>query len=393
MGWRERYRQARFRTALFLIERIDESGGRRTADHEYPGSELGYSEDLGRKLRGFSLSGYIIGDDYYVERDSLRNALQEPGPGKLIHPYHGELLVICKTFRIQETTAEGRIARFDMTFVEAGALTLPFEDIDTQSELVTKRTSALAAVKGAFGRVYSVVGKIYAVTQNIEDTITDVTSTANTARQTLAPSAVYQKFSASVLATANALVFDTALLGDAIVNMFEFGTAEDADEDPLTPENSLDRYEEMRPLLNPEPESVVGDEDPSEVVTFYSGAAAVVSGVGITAVLEYESATQAEGIRDELLVQIDRLIGDEDHGDDEFAASLRDLRAALIEDVDARASALARVEERVFPVSLPSLTIAHWVHGNVDNEQRIIERNSILHPAFCPANEPIEVLL
>ena len=112
-----------FRGAKFFFERSEASVGRRNVVHQYPYKDSPYIEDLGRDTDDFTVDGYVVQNeennlDYFTERDALINALKEPGPGILIHPFLGEKLVnLVGKARISESFREGGLARFSMTFV------------------------------------------------------------------------------------------------------------------------------------------------------------------------------------------------------------------------------------------------------------------------------------
>ncbi|WP_333527351.1 DNA circularization N-terminal domain-containing protein, partial [Clostridioides difficile] len=60
------------------------------------------------------------------QRDALKEALNKPGPGTLIHPTFGELSVcVDGEIRVSTRKEEGRVVRFDLRFVEAGELAYP----------------------------------------------------------------------------------------------------------------------------------------------------------------------------------------------------------------------------------------------------------------------------
>lgn len=93
MSWREKLRPGSFRGVPFGVRSAPRTLGRRTAMHEFIQVDTPYIEDLGLLPRVFSLSAFVIGADYMEKRDALIKALEEPGPGTLVHPYYGELIV------------------------------------------------------------------------------------------------------------------------------------------------------------------------------------------------------------------------------------------------------------------------------------------------------------
>jgi len=137
-SWRARLRPASWRGVPFFVGEASGEVGRRYEMHEYPQRDQPWAEDLGRSQRKWSVTGYVLGDDYMGTRDRLLAACEQSGVGKLVHPYLGELHVVCDRFRYTERDEEGRICRFELSFAEPGTKGAP-----------TARRAAGAALQGA----------------------------------------------------------------------------------------------------------------------------------------------------------------------------------------------------------------------------------------------------
>lgn len=124
-GWRTRLKPASFRGVPFHVEQDETEGGRRAATHEFPGRDLPYTEDMGRKAAAVTVEGYVIGTDYMTARDALMTACNAEGPGALITPWMPERKVVCTAMRKRESAKEGGFCRFSLTFVEAGEESAP----------------------------------------------------------------------------------------------------------------------------------------------------------------------------------------------------------------------------------------------------------------------------
>ena len=83
--WLEKFRQGSFKGIEFKTDSHNFVGGRRIQEHEFPQKEQNRTEDLGRKLRRFTLELLVIGDRYFANRDALVEALESEGPGEPIH--------------------------------------------------------------------------------------------------------------------------------------------------------------------------------------------------------------------------------------------------------------------------------------------------------------------
>ena len=142
---------ASFRGAPFHVEEAEGmAAGRRWARHEYPGRDGPYLEDMGRRTKTFTIEAFIVGDDYADGRKRLIAACDMPGHGELIHPYRGSLTVACEGCTLVERTREGRMARFALSFTEAGANQYPTSTSGTDDVTEAAATSAVAAAISEF---------------------------------------------------------------------------------------------------------------------------------------------------------------------------------------------------------------------------------------------------
>ncbi len=161
MSWRDQLRKASFRGVEFLVDSAEGQIGRRTVLHEYPLREKPYVEDLGRRARQFTIEAYVLataatGGDYMPQRDRLVAAIEQAGPGQLVHPYLGEMRISITDAKLRESTAEGGMARFTLTCIEAGEVVFPQAVAGTQSLVSQKADAAAAQSNKEFAKKFSV---------------------------------------------------------------------------------------------------------------------------------------------------------------------------------------------------------------------------------------------
>ena len=60
-------------------------GGRRIALHEYPYRDDPWPVDTGRATRRITVTGFLLRDDVFDQRTALIAALEQKGPGTLVH--------------------------------------------------------------------------------------------------------------------------------------------------------------------------------------------------------------------------------------------------------------------------------------------------------------------
>lgn len=154
MSWRDRLQPASFRGVPFVVSEHEHGTGRRLALHVYPGRDRPWPEDMGRRAREFEIEALLVGRDYIAATEALLAACEAPGPGLLVHPYRGRHLVSCGEVRQRESTREGRMARFTLSFVEAGSDAQPAAEADPAADAAAAAGSAREAVGSAFVEDY-----------------------------------------------------------------------------------------------------------------------------------------------------------------------------------------------------------------------------------------------
>jgi prophage DNA circulation protein len=130
--------------------------GRRLARHEYPQRDIPWFEDMGRKAREYKIEAFIVGASYMGGRDALIKALETAGSGQLVHPWHGTLHVTVSDASLTESTESGGMARFSITFVEAGVARFPQSTVDTKATVADRLAKAEESFLEDFSRQFSI---------------------------------------------------------------------------------------------------------------------------------------------------------------------------------------------------------------------------------------------
>ena len=153
---------ASFRQTPFLVEPqsgIGMEGGRRVIIHEYPQRDIPYAQDLGRAAREVEFMAFVVGADYIAQSKALLGALEAFGPGKLVHPWLGELTVNIQSYHIRYTHELGR-AELQISAVESGELKFPESAASTSSATRTAASNLLTESVNWFGKTASFLGFI-----------------------------------------------------------------------------------------------------------------------------------------------------------------------------------------------------------------------------------------
>ena len=391
MSWRDRLRNGSFRGVGFHVRFCSQLGGRRTVVHEYPFRDVPFVEDFGRAPRQWRIDGYLLGEDYDLERERLITALEEEGAGELVHPYRGAMRVAVTWFEVLESREEGRIAGFSAVFLETQASTVP---VATPSPEGTARRASEKLIEGSEEgaiRVLRVDGPGYVL-----DSITAAIETA-------------QHYLTSLQLTG--LPGPVRNFLDAVGGLVDFAIGVAYDPTRLVPELTRTvrllvegwdgRLEAIRAL-----DGLHGLSVPvAEGIGFWQGVAAtnaatvlrhlravaVAEQVRLAAEEEYSTLDDALLVRGLLEERIEALLLIA--GDDELAA-LEALAAALAGAVPPPGKDLPRLTTIRPRTATPSLVLAYELYDSRAREAELVARNRVRlrRPAFAPAGEPLEVL-
>jgi prophage DNA circulation protein len=125
--YKPQYVPASFKGIPFEAEETTSEHGRRGAEGEFPFSENTAYEDMGRKIRRYTITGRLVTNEHIAHADALIAACEAPGPGLLLHPTRGALMVACTRLSVKDDpTNEQGVTYVDLEFVEASSVATGF---------------------------------------------------------------------------------------------------------------------------------------------------------------------------------------------------------------------------------------------------------------------------
>lgn len=114
------YLPASFRGVPFTAETVSSDHGRRVAEGEFPFGETTQLADLGIKIRRYQLNGRMQENSHVLDAAAMIAACQTPGPGLLIHPTRGAIMVICSRCGVSDDIETGQgVTNLDLEFIES----------------------------------------------------------------------------------------------------------------------------------------------------------------------------------------------------------------------------------------------------------------------------------
>ncbi|SIS87815.1 DNA circularization protein [Neptunomonas antarctica] len=395
-SWRARLQPGSFRGVSFSIDQASGQGGRRVALHQYPQQEQHWAEDLGKTAESERLQMFVVGPDYDLERDQLIEALTQPGPGTLVHPYLGTLRVQIQQYSWTITTRRGGFCQIDIEYLRAGQRQYPIAMAANAHALNSAAEAASVAVQDEFAAEFSVEGLQQSVLDAATDQLASVTDTLGSINGRI--SSLMQPLDTLVtqINEFTDQLKDLVLqplklinkLGAIVVSII--GGVNDI----AGAFNSYHSLLSAFGIFESVPQTT-----PSRKQQAANQAALSNALLGLVVIetarliankpTPFTTYDQAIASRDSILEQLDSLI---DAGSDAEYYALADLQSALMRRVDDVAPGLQRIEQIRLQRPLPALVLAHQLYGDADRAEELIQRNNISHPGFMPAGVDIEVL-
>lgn len=150
--YKPRYLQASFKGVTFDAEETTSEHGRRGAEGEFPFGENTAYQDMGRKIRRYTITGRIATNNHIDITDALISVCEAPGPGLLVHPTRGAINAACTRLSVKDDPlTEQGYTRVDLEFVEASL----FATGGLGAGLMSLAAGALfTALSGSFSRTY-----------------------------------------------------------------------------------------------------------------------------------------------------------------------------------------------------------------------------------------------
>jgi prophage DNA circulation protein len=406
---------AEFRGVPFHMPDVREETGRRTLRFLFPGRDDTWHEDMGALDGAIRVSGLIIGDDYIRRARRMREAFRTPGPGRLTHPWLGDLdVVLAEPAEISFSQGELRLARFQATFEPW--IERPPEKLDTLGLLLAAldalREGArrllrmlLAPLRLVLGVVSAVVGFARSMVVLFRRVLAGVRGLAALPREIEA--------SFRGLLGLGSVRADARFAGSVALAFAAPSTAlREAARIPLAPavapfggapilSPTIPPASAAEALLAVQAELLL-ERTPLPALRLAAAALVLADAVAVAAPLPFASRGEAFAMRDRLDAALSALAAEAvamAASDPEGAGGLwRELlatRAAVARDLTERGGRLPAVETLRLPGTAPTWLVAHHLAGDAPSQVAgqyldLVARNSPRRPARLSGD--VEVL-
>jgi prophage DNA circulation protein len=369
---------ASFRGVEFLTGDSTTEGGRKSITHEYPNSDRRFVEDMGLLQDVFSLTGIVSTQFGFEDRDNLKLALREEGPGELVHPYYGIVTVSAKPFTVTETLRELNVARFTMTFEQTDDSVSPTETSVKTSLIQSQASEVIASVADDITEDFSVLASLksnYAAAlaklQEIGDTFTAIGKAVS------AVTSFISTFAATVTSFVNGIVANIlapAQLADSITDMFlQFDT--------LAPD-ALAQFELAKqlfgfgsddPIIEP---TTVAQEQKADNQNLLNSAIrgnALAQAYNSAGNIDYGNELEVEEIRQALEEEYQDLVADTVLSENTLAVlqELRNTSRQFFDEISINVAKISTIDVSPIPMSI----LSYQYYASTDNTEKLIELN------------------
>jgi len=397
-SWKDGYLQASFRGIDFYVLRDRYTGGRKLTEHEFIDNDESYDEDCGKKKGVFSISAYLIGDDFYNKRNDLIDALNEEGEGTLIHPYYGEITAKVLDFDAGHEIENGRMCSIDIVFKEQKIEALiisPSSAFDKLSESKSLLQTILQGLATAYDFASSPIGLMDDMLDVIDQCI-DIMESAK------AITGLVDEFQAKLDAFKGKAInisFMAGSIWEDLQELVDYGADINDPEMELytTEDNGKEQFNGLKNISDIQDRTLtkfpsIGDQTGSPTKEFqkFISRQALASRSGLVATMKIKNIAEADNISKELDQEIRKIEEDIDVDDDLYSA-VQDLRVsikAMIEERKLNLNNLTKLELDEFK---PGIVLSYDLYKNIDRDLEITELNNILHPGFIQGKRELVV--
>lgn len=353
----------------------------------------------------------------------MRDAIEQPGPGTLVHPEFGEVQVIARPGGSMSFSQTQRIVRFTLSFVEAGLNAFPEMGQATQSQSRAAADGLMSSACDAFAEAINLdaVEDFVkdALNGDLLDSLGIISNSEIATVLGFADRVSDLANSALDLVSTDPRAFATQLMGacglsglaTTVAGWQRVGTALCSLVDGLHEEEEEPVYSEVKPY------SAQVIEINRKAVYALARCAILVQAVGVStligtdidstvstssilpnddeaaiAEIDYEddsSSSEPTVSYDEMQASQDRIVGtldDEmlDTTSDSVFTALRNAATAVSRDLSDRARNAARLSDYDAGAVLPACVSAMELYGDAARAKEIVVRNAVSHPLFCP---------
>lgn len=392
---------ASFRGVPFEVEGSDLEAGRRVQLHEYPQRDKPYVEDLGRATRALTINAFVVGADYVARANRVLAAIEEGGPGTLVHPWLGSMQVSVKdVLRVSFDRALG-IARITFSFVEAGELEFPSAGSSTPSQSRLAASDLETAASASFVDTFEVSGLQDFVAASADLDIVNAFSVFGPSAALTGLSG-YLSTATGALAEVRALVNSPSLLAARVLSFLRLTDLAAVPQGWANMARSLVRLVTSATLYTAP--AVPAISTPSRLIAAQNTQAVqqlmrlglLAQAVGASSLNGGTMDTSRGVTYNDQVALRNAIVQALDQealrtASDDVYVALSAARARVWEDLTTRSRDSARLVDYSPTDTAPAVALAYDLYEDAGRDDEIVQRNRLRRPGFVPP-QPLKVL-
>ena len=397
LPWTALLRPASFAGVGFYVRTLKVAMGRRLIENEIPFANADY-EDFGPLPQRFSVTGYVVGQNWMGQRAQLLNALQNSAtPQTLVLPSFGPVTVRVGRVSISETEQVGAYSEIGIEFAQDNGAGAPMASADAASTLLNNIETSAGQVQAQYEAVMGPYLQDAAVAQYTANLL------AGAASSVLAlPLALLTGVNAGFAASPT----DAAATGGAVTGAFltigdNAAAAANPMPAPATPVSGVvapqaltaDPSMGIAALLAwnaPVPVAYAADPGLSAAMgavtrlVQQSAGLALIDFYAQTSFPNQQAAVTARGQLTGLLAPIGAAIFNA--GQVDLYRAWNALSALAVQDIIQRAQGLPVLANYTVPVPVPDVVLGAELLGDGSQGDALFALNNAIHPLFMPAS-------
>lgn len=148
--WTKTLWPASYKGVPFFVQMDEEDGRRRIVEHEFPMRDDPYNEDLGEGVRHYDLTAYVASDSSDVDAAAVIAICATRGPGTLVLPSQGPVIVRCLEFRRAREKDKAGYEALILKFTREGAASALISVASLANLVFVQADATAAAIASAF---------------------------------------------------------------------------------------------------------------------------------------------------------------------------------------------------------------------------------------------------
>lgn len=395
-NWPQTLWPTSYKGVPFWFENDDESGGRGLVVHEFVNRDVPFIEDLGERARSYSGHAYVHGDAADAAALALISALTTRGPGPLVLPLFGPVIVRARNFRRKSEKDKLGFVAFQVHFVREGAPTALVSVASLANIAFSAAASLAQTVAANFTASLTVVGQADYVVAAAGDGVATAAAAIDAMRTgnavDPATSAIVRDEVSSIVAVA-ATAFNAETAPGQSVTDLAASVVQAARDlgDGMAPETAAAAMLDMVDAFAPLPPRIYTAPSQADWAINVAAGERLARLAALTAfaeaVIRRTYASRPEGITARAQVaarfgaELDACNGAPDAA---LYVAIQTLRAAVVDYLSHLIADLKPVVTVETARSLPSLALAWRLYADPLRASELVARNQVRHPSFMP---------